>query len=132
MALTDEEQQKLDALNRRMDEILNALPIFENLPRQAGAFSKLDTRGQKPDFSKFSDQELRDIFDGGKANQDINQLPAEHPHSAISLAESRATSKDFSREELEQIVDSWLASRNYAIPPQDLAAAQINLLGSVD
>lgn len=133
MALTDEEQQKLDEINRRLDVLQNLLPEFANYPKQAATLGKLDTRGKKPDLSRLTDQELNDIFDRGKSSPDINTLDHSHDYSINKLGGGNGPkSGDLSREKKEEIVDTWLQARDYAIPPQELAAAQINVLGTVD
>jgi hypothetical protein len=143
--MTEEQQKKLEELQKRMSILVNEIPGYERYTQQAKVLSKLDTRGKKPDYSKLSDQEVRDIFDVGRNNATINGLAdvsLEHKYGSLHLTEKGITSSrgpdskpkgpdvPASREYMLDAIDTWLQHDNYALNPRELVQAQLQVASS--
>lgn len=150
MPLTNDQQARLDQIKETLGYTSQMLDGMQQFPRQIAALQKLDTRGKPLDFDTFSDDELRDIYERGRVNSDINGCDLEHPYSPgnlqhVTLEHGFRTDDEgrliqgtaehpinTSRESLVQVVNNWMHANNQFIDPRNLAAAQINVLGSID
>lgn len=150
MPLTNDQQARLDEIKKTLAYTSQMLEGMKQFPRQISALQKLDTRGEPLDFDEFSTDELRDIYERGRVNSDINGCDLEHPYSPgnlqhVTLEHGFQTDDegnltpgtaehpiDTSRESLVQVINNWMHSNNQFIDPRNLAAAQINVLGSID
>src|SRR5262245_37833451 len=101
--------ETISQLEKMMVSDIERLPKVETL-------SKLATGGKRPDYDKFTDQELRDLFDVGIKSTTINNLPdgadsntgivtKQHPHSTMGVMENGLDSRTMTREELVTAID---------------------------
>ncbi len=99
------------------------------------ALSKMATGGKKPDYSTFSDQDLRSIYDGALRSTGLNTLSDgtsqqstkqvdPHRNCAMSIAERGVPTSDLSREEMIEALDDLLKEHGYNYDPMTIAVAQ--------
>ena len=134
--LQERTQKILDTITRIEDAIAQNTREVEKVEK----LSKLVTGGEKPDYSKLSDQDLRDIFNVAMRNPGINNLPiVTDPKSGLLLEgthpfcydhASGMASSELSRGELIEGLDSLLQHNNYNMDPMRLSVAQGMLMNS--
>jgi hypothetical protein len=134
--LQERTQKILDTITRIEDAIAQNTREVEKVEK----LSKLVTGGEKPDYSKLSDQDLRDIFDVTMRNPGLNNLPIvtdprsgrllEGTHPFCYDHASGMASSELSRKELIEGLDSLLKHNNYNMDPMRLSVAQGMLMNS--
>ncbi len=150
MPLSESQQARLDEIKTNLGYTADMLQGMQAFPRQIAALEKLDTRGQELDFDSLTMDEMRDIYERGRVNSDINACALEHPFSPGNLQQvtleygfetdenaglrvgTKANPIETSRESLEKVMFNWMHANDHAIDPRNISAAQINILGSID
>lgn len=135
MPLNEQEQLLKNQIEHDMEDLRKA--ISEDVSGNVASLSKLDTRGKAPDFSTFSDQDLRNIFD--KTSRTFyNQIsgndsnPAVKRFSVSNVADAKLTSAQLNRAELELYTSALLKSHGNFIDPNELGHFQEGLASVLD
>jgi uncharacterized protein YjbI with pentapeptide repeats len=132
-----------EELEKRTKRVTDTISGIEQAIRQntehtdkVAKLSMLSTGGKVPDYSKYSDQDLRDVFDLGMRFAGLNNLPivsdpntglpmeGTHKYSTDSINNDGLTGNDLSRKDLIEAIDSLLKHNNYNIDPIELAKTQ--------
>ncbi|WP_395747849.1 hypothetical protein [Prosthecobacter sp.] len=144
MPLSEEQQNTLKTLQDLAQTLSQEPAKHVDRIRKADAIQLFDTRGQKPDLSLMSDQQLKDMFDYGRANPAINQtdptgklgidrlMNITSDRGPGSKRANKATGAPevivpASREYLENAVGEWMKSINYAPDSSELLVAEMNI-----
>lgn len=144
MPLSEEQQKTLKILQDLAQALSQEPAVHVDRIRKADAIQLFDTRGQKPDLSLLSDQQLKDMFDFGRATPAINQtdptgklgidnlMNITSDRGPGSKRANKATGAPevivpASREYLENAVGEWMKSTNYAPDSSELLVAEMNI-----
>jgi hypothetical protein len=144
MPLSEEQQKTLEKLQEFAKGYSEEPAQYEEHIRKSSAIRLFDTRGQKPDLSLLSDQQLKDMFDYGRKAPVINHMDITSKLGTVSLANitsdrgpgskraNKATGAPevivpASREYLENAVGEWMKSINYAPNSRDLLQAEMDI-----
>lgn len=136
MPLDEEQQDKLQILKGDLKNLSDSIKTMTGQLDDQAVLSKLVTGGKKPDYDKFSTQDLQELYDRGVRSSAINTLPdgidpvtqqeiaPPHDHSVIATASRGEATSDLSRDQLISGIDAMLENEGYNFDPQRIATAQ--------
>ena len=130
MPLNEEEQLLKNQIDRELEDLRQT--IREDVASRVASLDKLDTRGKAPDFTTFSDQDLRNIFD--KTSRGFfNYISGNDPNPAVkrfspgNVADAKLTSAMLNRAELELYTSELLKAHGNFVNPGELKLFQEGL-----
>jgi hypothetical protein len=141
MALTEQQQKDFNRLSGDLDLTDVQLKAGNQEINKPDPLTKLVTGGKKVDFTSFTDDELRDVYDRVARSSSLNTLwdgydpefgktGETHPSSYLAISERGELTKDMSRKDMIRDMSAIMEEYGHDMSPLLIAESQNMLVNA--